>query len=60
MNSQNGQSNGLISDASSWLAHPFVTNGSALNWILFVGLLVIAGFFWNYVLLSVMGRVSEI
>jgi len=36
-----------------WLAHPFNTEGSALNWVLFVGLLFIAAWFWNHVLLSI-------
>jgi hypothetical protein len=36
-----------------WLAHPFNTTGSALNWVLFVGLLLIAAWFWNHVLMSI-------
>lgn len=36
-----------------WLAHPFNTTGSALNWVLFVGLLVIAAWFWNHILLTI-------
>jgi len=49
--------NGAVNDVIGWLAHPFATNGSALNWVLFVGLLVVAAWFWNHVLLSIMNEV---
>lgn len=52
MNNDDGN-NGLIPNALGWFAHPFSTTGSALNWILFVGLLVIAAWFWNTVLVSI-------
>lgn len=45
--------NGLITDVIGWFAHPFQTSGSALNWVLFVGLLIVAVWFWNHVLLSI-------
>ena len=45
--------NGLIHNVLGWFAHPFQTSGSALNWILFVGLLIVAAWFWNHVLLSI-------
>ena len=44
---------GLITNVLGWFAHPFQTGGSALNWILFVGLLIVAAYFWNHVLLSI-------
>ncbi len=50
MDDQNG---GLISSVTKWLQHPFNTQGSALNWILFVGLLAIAIWWWNHVLLQI-------
>lgn len=49
----NGTQNGLVNDVIGWFAHPFATQGSALNWVLFVGLLVIAAWFWNHVLISI-------
>jgi len=45
--------NGLFGSVVSWFAHPFTSQGSALNWVLFVGLLVIAAWFWNHVLLQI-------
>lgn len=45
--------NGLISDIINWFAHPFRTDGSAFNWLMFVGLLMIIAWFWNIVLLSI-------
>jgi hypothetical protein len=44
---------GLVTQVIGWFAHPFKTQGSALNWVLFVGLLVIAAWFWNHVLLTI-------
>ena len=44
---------GLISDTLAWIKQPFSASGSALNWILFVGLLVIAAWMWNHVLMSI-------
>lgn len=44
---------GFITQIINWFAHPFATEGSALNWVLFVGLLVIAAWFWHIVLLSI-------
>lgn len=45
--------NGLIPNVLGWFAHPFQTGGSALNWILFVGLILIAVWFWNIILISI-------
>ena len=47
------QSNGVLGSVFGWLAHPFSTSGSALNWVLFLGLLIVAAWFWNHVLLSI-------
>lgn len=46
--------NGLVNDVIGWFAHPFSTSGSALNWVLFVGLLAIAAWFWNHVVNSIL------
>jgi len=48
---------GLVSSTIGWFAHPFNSGGSALNWVLFVGLLVIAAWFWNHVLLQIQGEI---
>lgn len=44
---------GLVSDVLNWFTHPFQTKGTALNWILFVGLLIVAVWFWNHILMSI-------
>jgi hypothetical protein len=43
---------GLIQNINSWWMQPFNTKGSAFNWVLFVGLIVIAAFLWQLVLLE--------
>lgn len=44
---------GIIQSFLDWAKQPFQSQGSAFNWILFVGLLVIAAWFWNHVLMSI-------
>jgi hypothetical protein len=44
-------STGFVAEIFGWAKKPFNSQGSALNWILFVGLLVIAAWMWNTVLL---------
>lgn len=44
---------GLIVSVLNWFTHPFQTQGNALNWILFVGLLIVAAWFWNHTLMSI-------
>lgn len=43
---------GIVGALMNWFAHPFNSQGSALNWILFVGLLIVAAGLWNLVLLE--------
>jgi hypothetical protein len=43
---------GLIGTINSWWMHPFNTGGSAFNWVMFVGLIVIAVFLWQLILLE--------
>lgn len=43
---------GIIPTITSWWSHPFQTGGSALNWVLFVGLVIIAAFLWQLVLIE--------
>jgi hypothetical protein len=52
MNNDDGNK-GLIHNVIAWWTKPFQPGGSALNWVLFVGLLIVAVGFWNVVLLSI-------
>jgi len=45
---------GLIGTISSWWTRPFNSGGSALNWVLFVGLIIIAVFLWQLILIEIM------
>lgn len=45
--------NNILASVKSWLKKPFDSQGSALNWILFLGLVIIAAFAWNTVLLKI-------
>jgi hypothetical protein len=51
LDDQNNSGGGLIARMNGWWLHPFNSSGSALNWVLFVGLLVIAAFLWQTVLI---------
>ena len=57
MGSQQTQQNGLVGSTVNWFAHPFQSSGDALTWVLFVGLLIIAAWFWNHVLLQIQGEI---
>lgn len=49
-----GQSQtGFLGHILAWFAHPFQSEGSAFNWVLFVGLLIIAAWMWNFTLLQI-------
>jgi len=50
---QAGSNQGLVTNVLSWIQQPFKSQGSALNWVLFVGLLIIAAWFWNHILLQI-------
>ena len=43
---------GILGNVMQWFAHPFSTQGSAFNWVLFVGLLIVAVWFWQVILLG--------
>lgn len=45
--------NGFLGSLLAWFQHPFQSQGSALNWVLFVGLLIVAVWFWQVVLLDI-------
>lgn len=48
----------LWSDTTSFLAQPFKSGNDAWQWVLFVGLLIIAAFMWNLVLLHIVHDVE--
>jgi hypothetical protein len=54
---QQTQQDGLVGSINNWFTHPFNSQGSALNWILFIGLLAIAAWFWNHVLLQISNEI---
>lgn len=37
-----------------WLAHPFKPNGSALDWFLFFGLIIIISFLWSRIIARIL------
>ena len=41
----------LTDTFTSWWKQPFNAEGSAMTWILFVGLLIIAAFLWQTILI---------
>lgn len=43
---------GLVQTINAWWAHPFNTSGSVMNWVLWVGIIVVAMFLWQLVLLE--------
>lgn len=51
------QQGGFFTQTVQWFAHPFNNQGSAFNWWLFVGLLVIAVWFWGRVLAKINSEV---
>lgn len=56
----NLQQTGLVSSLGKWYAHPFNADGSALNWLLFVGLVIIVAFLWNLVIITVVPKTMEV
>jgi hypothetical protein len=51
--STQAQQGGFLGHILAWAAHPFQSEGSAWNWILFVGLLIVAAWFWQWSLLHI-------
>ena len=43
---------GFWNSVGGWFTAPFNAQGSALNWVLFVGLIIIAAFLWQTVLIA--------
>lgn len=53
-------STGMFTSIAGWLKQPFNSGGSALNWVLFLGLVIIGAFFWNLVLIELAGGIEKI
>lgn len=47
-----------MKDFFEWWKKPFRSDGDALSWVLFVGLIIIAAFLWNTVLLTIAREVE--
>lgn len=43
----------FFTSIQSWWRHPFQSGGSAFNWLMFVGLIVVAAFLWQLVLIEI-------
>lgn len=43
---------GLVNSIIGWYAKPFNSQGSALTWVLWVGLLIVAIGLWNIILID--------
>jgi hypothetical protein len=43
----------LVNGMVAWFKTPFQSGGNAVNWVLFVGLLIIAAWFWQVILLDI-------
>lgn len=43
---------GLFGALVGWVKHPFNSNGSVLNWVLIVGVILVAVWFWNWILIQ--------
>ena len=46
----------IIDNVVSWFKQPFNTSGNAVNWVLFVGLVIIAAWMWSVILRDVVER----
>jgi hypothetical protein len=59
-NTPTDQPLGAVGSVTQWLTHPFRTDGSALNWLLFTGLILCAIFFWTRVLAHISRDIGEV
>lgn len=53
------QQKGFLGNILDWFAHPFQSQGSAVNWVLFVGLLIVAAWFWQVTLLEITREIES-
>lgn len=51
---------GFLNALNAWLAEPFQSSNNAWQWILFVGLIIIAAFLWHLVLLHIIEGAKEL
>lgn len=42
--------NGAITRIKGWLAHPFQSDMTAMDWVLWLGLVIVAVFLWTRIL----------
>lgn len=47
---------GIITSVVNWYKKPFQSGGSAVQWVLFVGLVIIAAWMWSVILRDVVER----
>lgn len=47
------QKGGVLTRAFQWLKKPFDSQGSALNWTLFFGLVIVILWFWSHVIMTI-------
>jgi len=50
------KNNSLTGTFASWWKQPFDSSGNVMTWVLFVGLLIIAAFLWQTVLIIGFGK----
>ena len=46
----------VINSVVAWFKQPFSSGGNAVQWVLFVGLVFIAAWFWTVILRDVVER----
>ncbi len=42
----------MVDEIKKWWSKPFNPQGTALNWVLFVGVIIIGAFLWQTVLIA--------
>lgn len=47
----------MWANIKAWFQHPYNSNGSALNWVLFFGLIIVAAGLWQMILLHLKGEI---
>lgn len=45
-----GQTGGVMSRVSAWVAHPFTEDMDLVHWFLFLGMVIIAVILWVFVI----------
>lgn len=47
----------MWSSILAWIKQPYNSQGTAFNWVLFVGLIIIAVWLWNSVVIKFSGEI---